>query len=153
MNQATTITGDEILTARQALNWSRRQLGDALGLTVSQIARCENSGPKPEEVEHFHELLRKAGVRSEADRDDTPKAQELKPREGRQTHWRGLRPGDVIKVKGGMHSGERMKFGYFQDVSPIDRVPYVGAFNLRNGGEHAIPVEYVRNQRGKALPE
>lgn len=155
------LTGEEIAARRNALGWSRTKLGDAVGLKMTQIERAEKKAPKPEEAAVLAELFERLASqpstngngRPRADDDDDPAVVQARLqaryREGKVVtrHWRGLDPGDIVRIKG--EGEEQFRFGHHVAVPAQE---YVTLFVANGGGERSIPIDRVLTAGGKALP-
>lgn len=156
------ITGDDVRTAREALNWNRQQVADALGLTIAQVARIETRGPKEGELEGLGQLLAKAGVTVADDPTADPPESSSDPefelpdppvseggpddpdRRVVSTEWRGIKRGQVVKIDG--ETGKRFRFGY-HFRSPVQE--YVSVYSTKNGGERSFRPERLRDSAGR----
>lgn len=124
------LDGEKLLTLRIELKWSRKQLSEASGLTISRICRIEKGQHIPTSGES--ELIERTllGTLEETLDDEVPLKVDLtKSWEGvtRTGSWKGIQRGDLVRVTG--ESG-LFRFSYHHKD---DHQEYIGVFGPANG--------------------
>lgn len=116
---------------REDRGWSRAKLARRAGVTTNDVCRLEMKGA------------------TEADADLARRVEEALDRGyASELSWRGLSPGDRVKV-----TGEPGQWFTFVQFVAEASTPYVSLRCERTGGERCILPDRIRTKRGKVPVE
>lgn len=148
--------GEDLRDARKELSWSRQQLADKTGLTLSAVAVIEQGKrqPREEEREVIQRVMLEQLGRVLEETGEHPVIEVNEEELARTGAWNGFRRGDDVKVHG--EKGTFKFLYYYRD----DTQEYVQVFgpipgsvprsrNPRAAHERSVRPARVLDARGK----
>lgn len=141
------MTPEEIVSAREALGWTRKRFAEELGVTTHVAWRFEHQGPKnDEELENIKRVLESDGSTADAPgyEDDVEWTGETIDTD----HWRGVKKGEIVKVLDA--ALEKSKPARFVRYFRSDVQEYVEVYSER-GGTRCVAPNRIRDAAGRRL--
>lgn len=141
------MTPAEIVSAREALGWTRKRFADELGVTTHVAWRFEHQGPKDE----TELALIKRVLETDGSTEDAPGYEDDEEWTGETIDtdkWRGVKKGDVVKVYD--QALEKSKPARFVRYFRSETQEYVEVYSER-GGTRCVTPNRIRDAAGRRL--